>query len=371
MKRNKLIIIVSIFSALLSFAGCQQEEDELKDVEILANEFIPKLNGYWQMNNYNEVLYFTNDSVVYNKVRHSFKRKLAYFYESDSTYMLFINDEHETPYSLLHVFAKFNKDKVLTFLSIEDYSKDDHHWLTDFKFICNSKTEFDEVHKAYKDSLIRELSNTKWLLDDSRTGSPDMITFLDDSIVLENNQYPLDFNSNIFLPDEVDSHAKKLYSEIYFSVNNKYYGFEGFEGNYSILRYYTSNTTEARSYIKDASFTGGGAGGSQSDSSVEGFYSYTGATGSEMDGSITLADGSWTYSGSKTNMAAKNGKYTENDSKVTLKWTASGYDVEETFTLTDMGEGKVKWVSDNAYTSTFLSMVFGIAGKTEVVLGKE
>lgn len=226
---------------------------------------------------------------------------------------------------------------------------------------------------AKKKALYDQLSGTRWIIDDSRTGSPDAIIFADDSITFDNVQHSLSLNGNVYLPEEVDAHTKELDSKIYFYVDSTYYGFETFgtDNKDGILRYYTATTEEARNYVKDTSYIGGGAGGSQSDSSVAGSYSYTGATGSEVNGSISLADGNWSYSGSKSNMAAKSGTYTVNDSKVTLKWTASGYDVEETFTLTDMGEGKVKWVSDNAYTSTFLSMVFGIAGKTEVVLGKE
>lgn len=230
---------------------------------------------------------------------------------------------------------------------------------------------------AARKAAYRELVGTKWRIDEYDTVtdySPAVMVFADDSILFDNVQHSVSFYQNVFLPSEVDAKIKKFEGTIYFLIDSKYIGLDtDFTGKDSfILKYYDSyDNIQFKSYCKDLSY-GGNPGGEGNDASYAGTYSYTGATGNEMNGSVTLADGSWSYSGSKTNMAAKNGSYTTSGSKVTFKWSASGYDMSDTFTVSDMGSGKVKLVCDNSVNSMFLNMVFGMAGagKTEIVLSK-
>ena len=120
-------------------------------------------------------------------------------------------------------------------------------------------------------------------------------------------------------------------------------------------------------YMKRVTSSSGGGSGEAT--TLNGTYSFESATGSQTNGSITLSDGTWTYNGSKTNVAAKNGTYTVDGSKVTVNWTAQ-VDVSETFTVTDNGDGSVKWVLDGYNNSTLFSMLFGVAGQTELTFKK-
>lgn len=79
----------------------------------------------------------------------------------------------------------------------------------------------------------------------------------------------------------------------------------------------------------------------------------------KKNGTVSLADGNWSYNGEKTNAAATSGTYTVNGSKVTVSWIASGMDLSETFTLTKDGSIST-WVSEESGASPFLVMLFGI-----------
>lgn len=96
-------------------------------------------------------------------------------------------------------------------------------------------------------------------------------------------------------------------------------------------------------------------------STITGTYSFTNATPPQMNGSITLSNGNWSYSGDKSSPAASNGTYTASGNKITVKWNASGYEVSETFTITESGSNST-WESENSGVSTFFSMLFGVTG---------
>ena len=69
-----------------------------------------------------------------------------------------------------------------------------------------------------------------------------------------------------------------------------------------------------------------------------------------------------------TRSAASSGTYTVSGSKVTFFWNANGYDVSESFTVTNSGSSS-EWRSDSNGTSTFLSMVFNVMSLS-ITLGK-
>ena len=98
---------------------------------------------------------------------------------------------------------------------------------------------------------------------------------------------------------------------------------------------------------------------SDEDISVAGKYTFANATPPQMNGSISLSDGKWSYSGEKSSPAASSGTYTVSKNKITVKWNASGNEVSETFTITESGSEST-WKSDNSGVSTFFSMLFGV-----------
>lgn len=94
-------------------------------------------------------------------------------------------------------------------------------------------------------------------------------------------------------------------------------------------------------------------------SMYNGTYSFTKALPPQMNGSITLIGGNWTYSGDKTSPAASCGTYSVSNNKLTMKWNASGVVFSETFVITNDGP-KSTWKSENTGTSTFFTMLFGV-----------
>ena len=179
------------------------------------------------------------------------------------------------------------------------------------------------------------------------------------SITIDGTRYS--FNPETDITDlEIDD------DDLFFFVNNvKYIIYPPPYKEYDLVFvHYESNKM---AYMKRVTSSSGGGSGEAT--TLHGTYSFESATGSQTNGSITLSDGTWTYNGSKTNVAAKNGTYTVDGSKVTVNWTAQ-VDVSETFTVTDNGDGSVKWVLDGYNNSTLFSMLFGVAGQTELTFKK-
>ena len=180
---------------------------------------------------------------------------------------------------------------------------------------------------------------------------------------LEEKSITIDGTKYVFDPEKNITDLE--FSDLIFFVNNvKYVILPPYEEYDLRFVHYESNEM---AYMKRVTSSSGGGSGEAT--SLNGTYSFESATGSQTNGSITLSDGTWTYNGSKTNVAAKNGTYTVDGSKVTVNWTAQA-DVSETFTVTDNGDGSVKWVLDGYNNSTLFSMLFGVAGQTELTFKK-
>lgn len=111
--------------------------------------------------------------------------------------------------------------------------------------------------------------------------------------------------------------------------------------------------------FREYSTSGNSGGNGQGTSGVNGTYSFNNATGSQTNGSFSLSNGNWTYSGSKSNVAASSGTYTVNGSKITINWNANSYDNTETFNVTTSGNSST-WSSENTSTSLFFNMLFGV-----------
>lgn len=103
--------------------------------------------------------------------------------------------------------------------------------------------------------------------------------------------------------------------------------------------------------------------GSEGDtSSVNGTYSFNNATGTQKNGSITLSAGNWTYSGSKTN-APSGGTYTVSGADITFSWTANGYSVSTTVTVSKSGSSVTLSSSEVVFFSTFFNSTAQSDGK--------
>lgn len=140
-------------------------------------------------------------------------------------------------------------------------------------------------------------------------------------------------------------------------------------GSYEYIRNEPVRYEKYTPQQENPSGNGGNQQGSTSTESLTGTYSFTGASGYEKSGALTLtSDGTWSYSGEKSNIAASSGTYTVSGSKVTFFWNANGYDVSESFTVTNSGSSS-EWRSDSNGTSTFLSMVFNVMSLS-ITLGK-
>lgn len=118
------------------------------------------------------------------------------------------------------------------------------------------------------------------------------------------------------------------------------------------------NLLEFREY----STSGNSGGNGQGTSGVNGTYSFNNATGSQTNGTITLSDGSFTYSGGRS-LAPSNGTYTVSGSDITFSWTANGYSVSTTVTVSKDGSSVTLSSSEVLFFSTFFGSTAQSGGK--------
>ena len=136
---------------------------------------------------------------------------------------------------------------------------------------------------------------------------------------LEEKSITIDGTKYVFDPEKNITDLE--FSDLIFFVNNvKYVILPPYEEYDLRFVHYESNEM---AYMKRVTSSSGGGSGEAT--TLNGTYSFESATGSQTDGSITLSDGTWTYNGSKTNVAAKNGTYTVDGSKVESAVTTKGF----------------------------------------------
>lgn len=229
---------------------------------------------------------------------------------------------------------------------------------------------------ADKKALYAKISGTSWKAIEERDGiivtdaTHKTLSFSDTSVVIDGSSYNLDLSKDLYFSDEISGIRIGGGCALYIHLNNTYYGLDGYpfdENNKELCFQYTVdyNTTGGTSDLFTLVSSGTGFGDSDSTSSVNGKYSYE-ATGSAISGAFTLSDGSWSYSGSKTNISTDSGTYTVSDGKVTVKWTvtAGGSEMEntETFTITDNEDGTFTWKSENDSVSLWFNLLFNVSG---------
>lgn len=108
--------------------------------------------------------------------------------------------------------------------------------------------------------------------------------------------------------------------------------------------------------------SGSTSGGEGDAASVNGTYAFNSATGRQSNGTITLSDGNFTYSGGKSN-APSSGTYTVSGSDITFSWTANGYSVSTTVTVSKDGSSVTLSSSDVVFFSTFFGSTAQSGGK--------
>lgn len=198
-------------------------------------------------------------------------------------------------------------------------------------------------------------------------------SFTENSVTLDNIEYSINQNTDLFLADELNDYycesstSSKLFGdicELYIKIGDYYYCFSYYEfPDLEIMAsfYKQTNGTWKQNPLwqRYTRVSASESGGSTETSTITGSYAFNNATGSQQNGTVTLADGNWSYSGDKSNPAASSGTYTVNGSKVTLNWTAAGNSVSETFTISTSGNSST-WTSEYSGTSLFFSMLFGV-----------
>lgn len=212
---------------------------------------------------------------------------------------------------------------------------------------------------------------------DAREAFFTKITFEWGSVTLDETKYTVD-SSDLYLSGELDRSVAAYPNEDlvikvganYVSISSSLFGTSVNTSSsltpddiliYSVsgLKYMTGFT-----FKKATSSSGSGNSGTGDTSTLKGTYAFTTArvdsSHHEVNGNLVLSDnGTWSLSGGKTNAAASSGTWSVSGSKVTVNWTANSLNLSENFTVTTNGPAST-WTSDNAVTSTFLTMLFGV-----------
>lgn len=241
----------------------------------------------------------------------------------------------------------------------------------------NNSSDDDAEKKAEilrkKIEVYNKWVGTTWELDEGEDDYAGIktIVFADDSVTLGNYQYSLNKNTDLFFNEELPE-AIRHFSifELVLKIGGDYYGIMKLSYTDEKM-WFVKGDNHSLQYSLKSSAGGSGTGGSGSgnNADVNGTYKFTNATGSQNNGNITLDNGNWTYTGDRTRNP-NSGTYTTSGNEITLKWVASGYDVTETFTLTDNGDS-VTWKSKNDYVSSLFSSLFGVANTLELTFTKE
>ena len=224
----------------------------------------------------------------------------------------------------------------------------------------------DKVFRIYAFGYSELYSGSR-----NKISEDDTVCLKENQLVIGNNIFPFTMDDvylncertkidNWFYYGDENCHNLKIESEIgpyiflFMDIGSKLPGIRWFKAeNYN--EYIDITLTEE---------TQGGQPGEGG--AATGSYAFNNATGSQANGSVTLTDdGKWSYTGDKMNPAASEGTYTVSGTKVTLSWTAAGYELSESFTITVDGSTAV-WKSDSDYVSSFFSMLFGVASGNEM-----
>lgn len=195
----------------------------------------------------------------------------------------------------------------------------------------------------------------------------DTIIFATDSVTLGSIKYTINQDTDLIKSQDYDGssvyNGTDYFGNIYIKLSNRLLGIEsskvinGTKYCYVMWNLYENKNLNCLDKVSSSS-----SGGEEDTSSVNGTYSFSNATGTQKNGSITLSDGNWTYSGSKTN-APSGGTYTVSGSDITFSWTANGYSVSTTVTVSKSGSSVTLSSSEVVFFSTFFNSTAQSDGK--------
>ena len=222
----------------------------------------------------------------------------------------------------------------------------------------NNEDTTAEKIETYKKALL----GTSWVeTSDTIEGFDgyETLAFKESSVVLGGTEYPIDVTKDLYYYNEIPDAANTVMveNEFYILVNNVYLGFECWiweNLDYLGLRLPNKRFNDYKLVSSSGSSTSDGT--TTDASSVNGTYSYK-ASGTAQSGALTLKDGTWSYSGSKTALSVKSGTYTVSGSKITVNWSTQGYDNTETFTISNSGSQST-WTSEEDQVSLFFTTIF-------------
>lgn len=246
----------------------------------------------------------------------------------------------------------------------------------------NNGTGFSAENIAQKKALYARIVGTSWknyFYNDDTVNQDNLgiieISFAEDSITIDGTQISLNQNKDFYFYDELDENSvRDNTSLLSIKIDEKVLCLSGYliDSNYSyddnmlsILQNYklskASNEGEGEykyTYDQFRLVSSSSSKGENTTSELNGTYAFNTAFGSQVNGSIKLDDGAWSYTGNKSNVAASSGTYTVNGSKITMKWTATT-DLEEVFTVSTSGSSST-WTSEETVVSNLFAMLFGV-----------
>lgn len=214
-----------------------------------------------------------------------------------------------------------------------------------------------------------------WKSMDSEPDSGiNIIVIESNSMTINSTSYKIDQNSDIIYLLDNKWIEDSFFSEgLYVRLGDKYLGFCSWSGGNLIdtlglvgdLGFKASwYPTPSFEYDRFIPITKEDLPSSDSEdaSSVNGTYTFNSATGSQSNGTITLSDGNFTYSGGRS-LAPSSGTYTVSGSDITFSWTASGYSVSTTVTVSKSGSSVTLSSSEVLFFSTFFGSTAQSGGK--------
>ena len=198
-----------------------------------------------------------------------------------------------------------------------------------------------------------------------------------DSVTIDSTKYEINQNTDIIYINEYDEcgylsgvfigdNADYYYSGFYVRINNRLLSLSidyPIEKSQKINVHWSGKEYRGSALFEKIETNGSeNSEGSENVSSVNGSYAFNSATGNEVNGTITLTDGNFTYSGGKS-QAPSSGTYTVSGSDITFSWTANGYSVSTTVTVSKDGSSVTLSSSEVLFFSTFFGSTAQSGGK--------
>lgn len=193
------------------------------------------------------------------------------------------------------------------------------------------------------------------------------VVFASDSVTLGTTRYIINQDTDLIKSEDYDGpscyNGTDWYGDIYIKLSDRLLAIDR-EGTYNGIEICTLmwNLYENTNFNLLYKVSGSGAGSEEDASSVNGTYTFNSATGSQSNGTITLSDGNFTYSGGKNN-APSSGTYTVSGSDITFSWTANSYSVSTTVTVSKDGSSVTLSSSEVLFFSTFFGSTTQSGGK--------